>query len=133
MSASPRVVCDASCLFEFLVDSERGPRVGPYLQDAHLHLPDVAFVETAHLLRRAEFGSVLSPTESTEALAYLLALDVEVWGFHDLAGRAWDLRHNVTPYDATYVALAEQIDATLITLDERLRGAPGLQCEVVVP
>jgi predicted nucleic acid-binding protein len=133
VNGSQRVVCDASALAEFVVGNDAGFRVRTYLEDAHVHVPDVAFVEAAHVLRKGELLAALSENEASEALSYLLALEVEVWGFHDLAQRAWDLRRNVTTYDAVYVALAEQIDAPLITLDQRLQRAPGIRCDVIVP
>ena len=50
--------------------------------------------------------------------------------FHELADRAWELARNLTIYDAAYVALAELLDAPLVTLDQRLARAPGIRCEV---
>jgi predicted nucleic acid-binding protein len=49
---------------------------------------------------------------------------------HPLMPRCWDLRHNLTPYDAAYVALAELLDATLLTTDLRLARASGIRCEI---
>jgi predicted nucleic acid-binding protein len=54
-----------------------------------------------------------------------------VFEFEELADRAWQLRHNLTAYDAVYVALAESIDAPLLSLDARLAAAPGTRCRFV--
>ena len=64
------------------------------------------------------------------ALAELLALPVILVPFAHLATRAWELRANLTMYDASYVALAELLDAPLVTLDARIARAPGVRCEV---
>jgi predicted nucleic acid-binding protein len=127
------VVCDASCLFEFLVDGERGAAVGDLLMDAFVHMPQHGAVETANVVRRGELESVLTSERAIDALANLYALDIEYWPFFVTWERAWELRHNVTMYDAAYVALAEQLEAPLITVDARLARAPGVRCEVVIP
>ena len=58
---------------------------------------------------------------------------VEHWPYELLAGRVWQLRHNLSSYDASYVALAELTSTTLVTLDRRLAGAPGVRCSVRTP
>jgi predicted nucleic acid-binding protein len=65
--------------------------------------------------------------------ADLLALTIEHWPYELLATRAWELRQNMSIYDAGYVALAELTDATLVTLDHRISGTPGLRCAVATP
>jgi hypothetical protein len=60
-------------------------------------------------------------------------LTIEHWPYEPLAPRAWELRQNLSIYDATYVALAELTDATLITLDRRIAGAPGPRCAIATP
>jgi predicted nucleic acid-binding protein len=126
-------VCDASALFEFLVDSERGPTVGAYLEDVRLHLPEIAYYETANVIRRAELHRVVSRSTAAQALADLLSLETDVYGFHDVIERVWELRRNVTVYDAAYIALAEALECTLVTFDEGLADAAGIRCDVVVP
>jgi len=60
----------------------------------------------------------------------VIQLDVALHGHEDLLPRIWDLRHNLTAYDASYVALAEVLDAPLITFDHRLASAPGHRARV---
>jgi predicted nucleic acid-binding protein len=60
-------------------------------------------------------------------------LNVTVWPYEVLGGRIWQLRQNLTSYDASYVALAETLSATLITLDRRLARSPGVECAIVSP
>ncbi|MGI8729074.1 MAG: type II toxin-antitoxin system VapC family toxin, partial [Solirubrobacteraceae bacterium] len=67
------------------------------------------------------------------AHADLLDLTIELWPYEVLASRAWQLRRNLSVYDASYVALAEIADAALVTLDRGIAGAPGLVCEVLTP
>lgn len=58
---------------------------------------------------------------------------MELWPYEALAARIWQLRANLTSYDAAYVALAETIDAPLVTLDRRIRQAPGISCTIDTP
>jgi predicted nucleic acid-binding protein len=69
------------------------------------------------------------------ALAHedLLSLPIELFPYHPCAARVWELRPNVTVYDAWYVALAERLDAALATLDRRLQRASGPRCEFLLP
>jgi predicted nucleic acid-binding protein len=120
-------------LFEFLVDSERGLAVAAYLEDARLYLPELAYYETAGTLRKAEQSKIVSSEVAEEALGFLLALETEVFSFHSIIERAWELRDSVTVYDAAYVAVAEAARCPLVTLDESLSHAPGPRCEFVVP
>jgi predicted nucleic acid-binding protein len=72
----------------------------------------------------------LSRSEATLAHADLIALPLDLWPYAPLAERVWELRENLTSYDASYVALAELLDAALITLDVRLANAPGPRCPI---
>lgn len=101
--------------------------------DQHLVAPHLLVYEAANILRRHELAGVLSRTEAALAHADLLDLPIEMSGYHPIGPRAWALRRNLTSYDASYVALAEMLEVPLVTLDRRLAGAPGLQCEVRVP
>ncbi|MDQ3114155.1 MAG: type II toxin-antitoxin system VapC family toxin, partial [Actinomycetota bacterium] len=70
---------------------------------------------------------------AAQAHADLLDLPIEFWPFELLAARVWQLRANLSSYDASYVALAELIEAALVTLDRRISRSPGLKCEVRTP
>jgi len=130
----PRVVVDSSALVALVADAgglsawATGQVAGRRLTAPHL-----APFEAANVLRRHAQNGQLQPMEATLAHADLLALPLQLWPYEPLADRAWELRHNVTSYDATYVALAELLGATLVTLDRRLATAPGIRCAVQVP
>jgi predicted nucleic acid-binding protein len=100
---------------------------------AELAAPSLVGFETANIIRRHELAEIVSADQAAQAHADLLDLAIEMWPFELLAERAWQLRHNLSSYDASYVALAELIGAALVTLDERIGGAPGLQCEIMTP
>ncbi len=129
-----RAVCDASALVALLVDG--GP-AGQWATDqliaVDLLAPHLVLFETANVLRRHERASVISPDQAAQAHADLLDLTIELWPYEILAARAWRLRANLSTYDAAYVALAEQTEATLVTLDGRIGRCPGLRCAVVAP
>jgi predicted nucleic acid-binding protein len=69
----------------------------------------------------------------SQAHADLLDLAIELWPYDLLATRAWELRLKLSIYDATYIALAEITDLTLVTLDKRLAKAPGTRCPIATP
>jgi predicted nucleic acid-binding protein len=122
------IVLDASALVELVVGTERGGAVADRIADPSLglHAPHLADVEVAQALRRYEREGQLGAAEAASALAVLGELDLERHGHAALLGRAWALRANLTVYDAVYVALAEALDARLLTCDARLARAPGL-------
>lgn len=131
---SGRIVCDASALVALLVDS--GPD-GLWAANAVLGsdsaAPALVEYETANVLRRHELTGAISADQAAQAHADLLDLAIDLWPYSVVASRAWQLRHNLSSYDASYVALAELLDATLVTLDTRIGAAPGLRCGVDVP
>ena len=125
------VVCDASALAAVLLDAgHAGVWATARLEGVDLAAPDLLPHEAANILRRHELAKLISPDQAAQAHADLLDLTIELWPYELLAGRAWELRHNLSIYDAGYVALAERLDGTLVTLDERIAGAPGLRCSV---
>lgn len=128
-----RVACDASMLVAALLDREHGAWARSSLEPARLFAPALALFEAANILRRETARGAVSGEEAGAAHRDLLALDIEFWPYPELAGRCWELRENLTVYDASYVAVAELAGATLVTLDARLAGAPGLRCPVTTP
>lgn len=130
----PRVVCDASALVALLLDGGPAGRFAAQaLAGADLAAPSLVAFEAANIIRRHELAALVSSDQAAQAHADLLELEIEHWPYELLAARAWELRRNLTCYDASYVALAELTDGTLVTLDERLRRAPGLRCAVATP
>jgi predicted nucleic acid-binding protein len=131
---SQRAVCDASALVALLLDSgPDGQWATRALSGAALAAPSLVAYETANIIRRHELAGTVSPDQAVQAHGDLLALAIEHWPYELLAARAWELRRNLSSYDASYVALAELIDATLVTLDRRIGRTPGLRCIVTAP
>jgi predicted nucleic acid-binding protein len=125
------VVVDASVVAAALVDSGRLGRIGlDQLQSEPLAAPHLMPVEVASVLRRAELSGDVSADEAEVAHTHLLDLSVALFPYEPFAERVWDLRRSLTPYDAWYVALAEELDATLVTLDRRLARAHGPSCRI---
>lgn len=131
---TPRFVCDASALVALLLDAGPDGRwVTDRLDGADLAAPGLLPFETANIIRRQELAGRITTDQAAQAHADLLDLTVELWPYELLATRAWQLRRNLTPYDASYVALAELLGIALVTLDRRIGGAPELRCEVTTP
>lgn len=89
--------------------------------------------ETSNIIRRHELSGLISADQAAQAHADLLDLGVEQWPYELLAARVWQLRANLSSYDASYVAVAELADTPLVTLDRRIGRAPNLRCIVLVP
>ena len=128
------IVVDASAVIEFLLQTALGLRVETRLfRDAdELHAPHLIDVETVQALRRLVRSGDVSADRAQEALDDLMMLAIRRHAHVDLAGRAWELRDNLTAYDAMYVALAEATDAPLVTCDARLGATPGHAARIEV-
>lgn len=128
------VVCDASAIVALLLDDgPEGRWAAEQLTGVDLLAPDLLMFETANVIRRQELSRRVSPDQAAQAHEDLLDLAIERWPYELLARRVWELRTNLSAYDAGYVALAELTGATLVTLDRRISGAPGLRCRVATP
>lgn len=101
-------------------------------QEAHWASPDLVDVETVAVLRKRWRARDLTARRFKVAVNDLLALPMDRFPTGPMMLRTYELRANVTPYDAPYVALAESLDYTLITADARLSRAPGIRCRVEV-
>lgn len=126
------IVLDASVTVELLLNLPLGEQVRRRLADPdlQLHAPHLLPVEVLQVLRRRVAAGTTSTADAVEALNLLEELDLS---FHDhmlLAGRAWTLRGNLSAYDAMYVALAELLDAPLLTADATLARAPGIHATI---
>jgi predicted nucleic acid-binding protein len=129
------IVVEASVVVTALADDGAdGEKLRSRLQaDGDLHVPELLDLEVAAVLRRiAVMERALSPRRASRALEDLADLPAARYSHRPLLGRIWELRHNLPPYDAAYVALAEALDAVLITTDRRLARCPGLSCELEV-
>lgn len=126
-------VVDASVLVAALVDS--GPE-GAWSEETvaaegSLIAPELVLVEASNILRRLERSDQISRAEATLAHSALLRLELELFPFAPFAERVWELRKNLTCYDAWYVAMAEAFECPLVTLDRKLSRANGPMCEIV--
>ena len=127
-------VVDASVLVAARVDSQReGSWARASISQTPLAAPELALAEATNILRRVELSGSVSRLDATAAHRDLLRLNLRLYRFAPFAGRVWELRFNLTAYDAWYVALAEVLDWPLVTLDRRLSRATGPRCEVIVP
>jgi predicted nucleic acid-binding protein len=121
------LVVDASVLVDaLLIDGAARAR----LAEANLQAPDLIDAELLSVLRRLVLTGRLPEQHALRALATSQHLGLRRHVSRHLWSRAWDLRANLTAYDALYVALAEQLGATLLTADARAARAPGLRCTV---
>jgi predicted nucleic acid-binding protein len=131
---SSRVVCDASAVVAALLDSGRdGEWATAHMTGADLYAPTLLPYECANIIRRQELGRAISVDQAAQAHMDLLNLAIDLWPYEALSNRAWELRTNLSSYDAAYVALAEILAAPLVTLDRRISRAPGVTCSVAVP
>lgn len=127
-------VVDASVLVAALLDdSAPGMWAEALLLGRRLAGPHLVLAEAANIIRRGVLhGQVVEETGEL-VQAELLDLDIELFPFAPYARRAWELRRNVTTYDAWYVALAESLDCPLATLDVRLARSSGPTCPILLP
>jgi predicted nucleic acid-binding protein len=120
-----RIVVDASALVEYLLRTARGRILEPTFtrRDVDLHIPALCDVEVAAVLRRGLLGGELDRVRAAEAIEDLRDLPLIRHGHQLLLERILLLGRHFSAYDATYVALAERLDAVLLTADDRLARA----------
>jgi predicted nucleic acid-binding protein len=127
------IVVDASVLVTALADDGAdGRRARWRLRGERLSAPAVVDLEVLAALRRLATAGRLGSARADQAIADLRSVRVARIAHKALLSRCWELRANLTVYDAAYVALAEAFDAVLVTADGRLAGAPALRCTVEV-
>lgn len=128
------IVLDASALVELILDTPAGRIVAARIADPAegLHVPHLADIEVMQALRRYVRDGELDTAAAEMALDDFRALDLQRHAHEPLLERVWQLRKNLTAYDAVYVALAEVIDGVLLTCDGPLSRAPGLARRVVL-
>jgi predicted nucleic acid-binding protein len=127
-------VVDASVVVAALVDiGPAGTWAESVLVGGPLAAPHLLPAEVADILRRMGRTGDISPDPAALAHDDLLRLRVEHFPYRPLGVRIWELGHTVTAHDAWYVALAEELDAPLATLDARLARAPGPRCPILLP
>lgn len=125
------IVVDSSVIAEALGgDGAPGARARTRLHDQNMVAPYLLDLEVLSAWRKWAAAGELDDDRAAGARAALADLPIQRVAHTALVERCWELRGNVTPYDAAYVALAELLDAPLITLDARLARAPGPRCEI---
>lgn len=128
------LVVDASAIVAALTDDGADGRwAAEQIAGDVLAAPHLMPVEAANILRRASLAGDLTLDVATLAHEDLIDLRVELFDYEHHAPRVWELRDNLTTYDAWYVALAEELGAPLVTLDRRVARAAGPRCEFRLP
>jgi predicted nucleic acid-binding protein len=127
------IVVDASVILHVLIDPEKDPGVADALGAAGaLMAPSYLDLEILNSLRKKVLSKLVTEQRAAEAVADLSALPVERSNTEALNARIWELRHNMTAYDAAYVALAEALECPLLTRDARLKSAAAVHTTVRV-
>jgi len=120
------IVVDASVVLDLLLrTSDAGALEGRILTGESLHAPHLLDVEVAQVLRRYVARGEVAASRGKASLDVLSAFPIRRYSHEPLLDRSWALRANHTAYDAAYIALAEALDATLVTRDRALATSPG--------
>lgn len=127
------IVVDTSAVLNVLVGRPRALRLIDRIgTDGALHAPHLLDVEFQHGLRRLVISGAISEDRAADAHVDFADLTIVRYPHVSLADRMWELRHNVTAYDAAFIALAETLEVPLVTCDARLARAPGHAATVEV-
>lgn len=127
------IVVDASCLLELLLNRPGAQQVLQVLADHdELCAPGLIDVEVCHILRRYALHREISVLRGKEAVEELAEFPLERYPHTLLVKRMWQLRNNLTAYDAAYVSLAEALDVALVTCDQKLAGVKGHRAKIEV-
>jgi predicted nucleic acid-binding protein len=128
------LVVDSSVVVAALIDQgSEGDWARRQLTGERLVAPQHMPVEVALVLRRSSLSGEISSDAASLGHHDLLELRVVLFGYRGFGTRVWELRNNVSPYDAWYVAVAESLDVPLLTLDRRMATATGPRCEFRLP
>jgi predicted nucleic acid-binding protein len=128
------MVVDASAMLEVLLNSPAAPAIGSrvFAPGEVLHAPHLIDVEVMQVLRRYSMAKSLSSARARQAFEDYMNIPLERFPHDVLLPRMWELRHNLTAYDAAYVALAEALDAPLVTCDRAISSAKGHRATVLL-
>lgn len=128
------IVIDASAVIEMLLGLDQAEAVidRAFSKNETLHAPYLLDVEVAQVIRRYWRSGDVTAARGEDALRDLADLPIQRYPHEPLLGRMWQLRNNVTAYDAAYISLAEGLDAGLLTLDKALARIPGVRAVVEV-
>jgi len=124
------IVLDASAAIELLLRTPTGEDIARRIAGETLAVPHLVDVEVAQVMRRYARAGAVTASRARQLLVDLVDLDAARYPHDVLIARAWQLRANLTAYDAVYVALAEALGAVLLTCDGRLARAPQHRARV---
>jgi predicted nucleic acid-binding protein len=126
------IVLDASAAVELLLNTEKGSRVAARIADpmCAVYAPHLIDIEVAHAARGLMRGGILTRERGALLLTDLRSLDLERFAHDLLLPRIWSLAGHLTAYDAAYVALAEMLDAHLVTADAHLARTTGHKARI---
>lgn len=134
MSSTNELVIDASAMVALLSDGgQLGDWASGEVSERALFAPELMRYETANILRRNRLAGILDETTASAAHRDLLDLVVHLEPYSVVAERVWELRDNLTVYDACYAALAELREAPLLTVDVKLSRSSGPRCAFRTP
>jgi predicted nucleic acid-binding protein len=128
------IVVDASAIVEVLLNTTTGAALRRHLfaSGQTLHVPHLTDVEVLQVLRRYSIAKVLDRERASEAFDDYAAMPFHRYPHSILLPRVWELRHNLTAYDAVYIALAEALCATLVTCHRALGSVSGHRAAILV-
>jgi predicted nucleic acid-binding protein len=126
------IVVDASVVLEALLGSRLAAQARDVVfdPDAILHAPHLIDLEVVQVVRRYSLKGAMPDRRVGELIDDFLALPIERFAHEIFLGRIWELRANLTAYDAAYVSLAEALDVPLVTCDDRLAGSAGHRARI---
>lgn len=128
------MILDASVVMSALFETRPvGDWAREVISIGQASAPHLMPAEVCQVLRRRTAGGAISAANASAGVDDLLRMGTQLHPFEPFTERVWELRDTVSAYDAWYVALAEALDAPLVTLDIRLASAPGPRCAFLVP
>lgn len=126
------IVVDASAVLEWLFKSSAGIQISErmFAPNEIVYAPELLYVEVIQSLRRLVLSGRVISHRAEQAIADLLDLQVNYFPHALVLHRAWELRHNLSAYDALYVAIAETLEAPLLTCDAGIAHSPGHRARI---
>lgn len=125
------IVLDASAVLDMLLQRDRHEAIGALVREQDACSVELLVPEVLSALRRLEHQDAIDPGRAAQAVGDLVDLPVELYPLAPLTEAVWALRADITAYDASYVAIAAALDATLVTTDDRLARTAVRHCPVV--